>query len=314
MNASGLRPYQCDTPGTDPSLPITDAKIELAGVKIDQYPPDGGVLADGGVLTLPDGGAWVTALPFAEISVAATNGFSAFFNTVKWQTVVNRKNTTSSMVDKFNVSVSGTIIWTTGVNSALITNSGSCTAATSSCSDTDFANVPAGWVYGGTAFSSLSMVWPAAPGTNGQPLSKILAEIDDSSVTGSTVVLKNKCILEPLSQVQCGFSTLSLVGKASEIGPESHGRDQDFAGPTSLTWPFATTFPKNAMRCGLKRFFVYPKIGTTPRNFASLWVGADARDCNWSPGTPDYNVPSWSSWFAGPPIIEGYTMEATRLK
>ncbi len=300
VNGSGLRPFQCDTPGTDPSLPITNAKIELSGLKIDQVQADGGV-----------GG---TTLPFADISVSATNSFSAFFNTVKWQTVINWKNTTSSMVDQFNVTVSGTIIWTTGVNSALLTNSGSCTASTSSCSDTDFVNVPAGWVYGGTAFSSLSLVWPAAPGTNGQPLLRMMAEIDDSSVTGSTVVLKNKCLLEPLSQVQCGFSTLSLVGKASEIGPESHAPSGVYTLPTNNGFAFPTTYPKNAMRCGLKRFLVEDSAGSTARNFGSFWTGADARDCNWSPSGPSYNGITWNSWFAGGAIKEGVTFEATRLK
>lgn len=302
----GVLPYQCGIPAGGAVLPINTAKIELSGVKIGQVNGTGGSYIG-------------SPSPFAELTVSASNTYQGILQQVRWQVVANWKNTTSAMVDKFEVMVSGVIVWTTDINSHIIVDSTSCTNTGSTCGSTTFVNVPGGWIYGGSALSSLSLKFVAPPGTLGQPLSRIFAELDDGSSTGSTVFLKHNCTLAPLSQVQCDFSTISLVGAPGELGPESFLKLR-----TSLTNPaiwnenFPTGPAKQSMNCGLKLLDLTDSpSGINTRNFGALWFGADSLDCNWSPG-PIYNFPAWYAWSdAFSPALphdQRVGLDATRLK
>lgn len=216
--------------------------------------------------------------------------FNASNYTVDWSVTVLWANQPGIGVDKFTATVHGMFVFTAQNEIVLGQKSFGCKSPGEFCSDTrSLAQGTKSW--GGLAFNRVLLRAPSGTVGPGSPpplypgptfLTAELTEVPTSS--GQDVTFT--CGVGSAVEVDCKARAVVILGEKGFVEPFQHENNPAFQSTSNTAVAFmASTGPKAAMNCGVRRFYVQGDSSPlVNRRYQSFWFGQNATDCGWTPG------------------------------
>lgn len=239
-------------------------------------------------------------LSFAELYVD-TRTVDLNSNTVSWYVHANWRDLPPSMVDTFEVKISGEVVWSTNINSRIWAVELNCTDTAASCASGKSVNGTMPIV--GAALGKTRFVL-----NNGSLISGLSNRVTYFTVSPTRTMLTADCGIGGASDISCSQRVIALAADATEAAPflsknfVASGLAAQVIGQTELPGTFSA---HKEMACGLREFNAYVR---TPGKFGGLHVGANSTDCGFS-GTPRGYPPA--TWTYNGQMWHGFRIEDT---
>lgn len=290
--------FMCQRQGWQGTVAIDDADLDLSGVRFDVVPA--GSQQDFNLLRVQ-----VEKLSFDPNSFV-----------LDWQVTVNWKASPSAMVDRFTAEVFGEIVWTTNQDSHLVRTSGWCNTPDEQCTaSASTVTWPTGWIYGGTALSSIQLESQSSVGVHPTEVSAEITEVVGSIKAKAAPICTLSDGNSPAPGLQCDYNQLTIVGTSSEVFRAWVGPFTQSSSP-AISAGFSTPFYKKAAaRCGLRAFSAVSGAASGGAT-SVLWFGANSSDCGWSPGDVYNGIGLYGFEATGAPGASpkvSFSLDATRL-
>jgi hypothetical protein len=287
-----LRRFMCLTSSKSVRLPIADIESELSGIEVS---------VDAGVAT------------FAELEFQT---YVKYFDPAAMVATVvvhaNWRDAPGTMMDLFDATVHGELVWTTNQNSHLIRGETSCTQAGETCITSDHKSWGTENSVGGAALRGFRL---ASSGGSGHPIDRLQVSVSET-VTPYSSSTYGSCTVGAAPTTHCETKYLAVRGEPTEIAPYGGlvaNRTWSARTTTSTAWG-ANPTQKN--RCAMKGFTT-----TNDRGIAQPWgalaIGATSTDCGYTPFSAYSAFLLWdwrwmdSSFY--PYYLMSTTIEATGL-